>query len=118
VFAGESAEGLFSVDPVPGEVDLRRAAVCLRGCELAEDAVRPGGVVGAQVLGQYLAQMVLVADEQPWRARLARGGAPHVGLSVAMGITSFRIAPAAAGRLGRRLLVSSHVRGQPPVPGE
>jgi hypothetical protein len=30
--------------------------------ELAEDTMRPGGVVAQQVLGQHLAQMVLIND--------------------------------------------------------
>jgi hypothetical protein len=33
--------------------------------ELAEGAVRPGGVVVPQVLGQHLSHMVLVDDQQP-----------------------------------------------------
>jgi hypothetical protein len=45
----------------------------LSGCELAEGAVRPGGVVVAQVLGQYLAQMALVDDEQPVEKLTAQG---------------------------------------------
>ena len=34
-------------------------------CDLAKSAVRPGCVVMAQVLGQHLAQMVLIDDQQP-----------------------------------------------------
>src|SRR6266542_1497348 len=50
VLVRESAEDLFSADPVLGEVDrLRRPGVSLSGCELADGAVRPGGVVVPQV---------------------------------------------------------------------
>src|ERR1035437_7990357 len=55
VFAGESAEDLFSPDPVLGEVDLRWPGVSLTRCELAKGAVRPGGVVVQDVFGQHLA---------------------------------------------------------------
>ena len=58
----ESAEDLFSADPVPGEVDHLRPGAGLGRCELAEGAVRPGGVVVPQVFGQYLAQVVLIDD--------------------------------------------------------
>ena len=76
VFARESAEDLFSADPVLGEVDLRRAAACLSRCELVEGAVRPGGVVVVHVLGQHLAQVVLVDDQQPVE-KLAAQRADH-----------------------------------------
>ena len=33
-------------------------------CVLAEGTVRPGSVVVSQVLGQHLAQMVLIDDQQ------------------------------------------------------
>src|SRR5258706_12073311 len=56
VFAGESAEDLFSSDAVLGEVDLRWPGVSLVRCELAEGAVWPGGVVVQQVFGQDLPQ--------------------------------------------------------------
>jgi hypothetical protein len=66
VLVRESAEDLFSADPVVGEVDrLRRPGVSLTRCELAEGTVRPGGVVMQQVLGQHLAQVVLIDDQQP-----------------------------------------------------
>src|SRR6266487_205305 len=60
IFTGEPAEGSFSADPVPGQVDLRRGRACLGGWELAEGAVGPGGVVVMQVLGQDLAQVALI----------------------------------------------------------
>jgi hypothetical protein len=63
----ESAEGLFSADPVVGEVDLPRSFVCLSRWELAEGTVRPGSVVVQQVFGQHLAQVVLV-DVQKCRS--------------------------------------------------
>jgi hypothetical protein len=62
---GESAEDLFLADPVLGEVDrLRRRGVSMGRCVLAEGTVRPGSVVVSQVLGQHLAQMVLIDDQQ------------------------------------------------------
>jgi hypothetical protein len=76
VLARESAEDLFSVDPVLGEVDLPRAAMCLSRCELVEGEVRPGGVVVRQVLAQYLTQMVL-ADDQHAVEKLAAKGTDH-----------------------------------------
>ena len=48
-----------------GEVDLRWSAVSVSWWQLAQGAVRPGGVVVRQVLAQYLAQVVLADDEQP-----------------------------------------------------
>jgi hypothetical protein len=39
----ESAEDLFSADPVLSQVDLRSPRVGLSGFELAEGTVRPGG---------------------------------------------------------------------------
>jgi hypothetical protein len=51
---------------VVGEIDrLRRLAVGLSWCELAEGRVRPAGVVMQQVLGQHLPQVVLIDDQQP-----------------------------------------------------
>src|ERR1039457_1268840 len=73
VFVCESAEDLFPADPVLGEVDLRWPGVGLSGCELAEGAVRPGGVVMLKVFGQYLAQMVLIDDQQPVQELPAQG---------------------------------------------
>lgn len=63
VFAGESAEDLFSSDAVLGEVDLRWLGVSLVRRELAEGAMRPGGVVVQQVFGQDLPQVVLIDDQ-------------------------------------------------------
>src|ERR1022692_4279380 len=73
VFVYESAEDLFSADPVLGEVDLRWPGVGLSRCELAEGTVRPGGVVMRQVLRQHLAQVVLIDDQQPVEELLAQG---------------------------------------------
>ena len=53
VLVRESAEDLFSADPVPGQVDLRRPGVSLSRGELAEGTVRPGGVVMLKVFGQH-----------------------------------------------------------------
>ncbi len=50
VFVCQAAEDLFSADLVLGEVDLRRAAVCLRRCQLVKRTMRSDGVVVPQVL--------------------------------------------------------------------
>jgi hypothetical protein len=76
VLAGKAAEDLFSADPAPGQVDLRRRGARFSGCELVKGAVWPGGVVVLQVLGQDLAQVALVEDEQPVEG-LAAQGADH-----------------------------------------
>jgi len=60
VLACESAEDLSSADLMLGEVDLRWPGASLCGCELAQGAVGSGGVVVPQVLGQHVAQVVLV----------------------------------------------------------
>src|SRR5216683_8230730 len=73
VLVRESAEDLFSADPVVGEVDFRWPGAGLSGCELAEGTVRPGGVVVQQVLGQHPAQMVLIDDQQPVEELAAQG---------------------------------------------
>ena len=66
VLVRKSAEDLFSADPVLGEVDrLWWLSVGLGWRELAEGAVRPGGVVMQQVFGQHLAQVVFIDDQQP-----------------------------------------------------
>jgi hypothetical protein len=63
---GESPEDLLPADPVLGEVDRnRQVAVGLSWRELAEGAVRPGSVVVLEVLGQHLARVLLVDDQQP-----------------------------------------------------
>ena len=82
VLVYESAEDWFSADPVLGEVDrLRWPGVSLGRCELAESTVRAAGVVVPQVLGQYLAQVVLADDQQPVEELPAEGGgAQRVGL--------------------------------------
>jgi hypothetical protein len=62
---GESPEDLLPADPVLGEVDrLRWLAVGLRWGDLAEGAVRPGGVVVPQVLGQHPVQVLLIDDQE------------------------------------------------------
>jgi hypothetical protein len=74
VLVGESAEDLFPVDPVVGEVDrLGRAGRCLGWGQLAEGAMRPGRVVVHQVLGQHPAQVLLVDDQQPVEEFPAQG---------------------------------------------
>src|ERR1039457_3067983 len=73
VLMRESAEDLFPADPVVGEVDRRWPRVSLSWCGLAEGAVRPGAVVMPQVLGQHLAQVVLIDDQQPVQELLAQG---------------------------------------------
>jgi hypothetical protein len=75
VLVYESAEDWFSADPVLGEVDrLRWPGVSLGRCELAESTVRAAGVVvPPQVLGQYLAQVVLADDQQPVEELPAEG---------------------------------------------
>ncbi len=69
----ESAEDLFSADPVVGEIDLRWPGVSLSGCELAEGTVGPGCVVVPQVFGQHPAQMVLIDDQHPVQELAAQG---------------------------------------------
>jgi hypothetical protein len=61
----ESAEDVFSANPVLGEVDLRWPGAGLSGCELAKSTVRSRGVVVLKVFGQHQAQMVLVYNQQP-----------------------------------------------------
>src|SRR6266702_5819287 len=73
ILVRESAEHLFPADPVVGEVDFRWPGAGLSGCDLAEGTVRPGGVVVPQVFGQYLAQMVLIDDQQPVEDLAAQG---------------------------------------------
>ena len=65
VLVRESAEDLFSADPVLGEVDLLWPRVSLSGCELAEGTVGPASVVVQQVFDQYPAQMALIDDQRP-----------------------------------------------------
>jgi hypothetical protein len=64
---------LFPADPVLGELDLRWLGGSLGWRELAEDTVRPGGAVMPQVLGQHLAQVVLIDDRQPVEDLPAQG---------------------------------------------
>jgi hypothetical protein len=65
---------LFSADPVLGEIDFRGwPGMSLSRGELAEGAVRPGGVVVAQVLDQHPAQMVLTDDQRPVEELPAQG---------------------------------------------
>jgi hypothetical protein len=71
---GESAEDLLAADPVLGQVRrLRRPGVGLGRGELAEGTVRPGSVVVRQVLGEYLAQVVLFDNQQPVEDLPAQG---------------------------------------------
>src|ERR1039457_3933896 len=77
VLVRESAEDLFPADPVPGEVDLRRPGGSLSRGELAEGAVRPGGVVVHHVPGQHPPQVVLICDQQP-AGQLSAQGADHL----------------------------------------
>jgi hypothetical protein len=74
VLVGESAEDLLPADPVLCEVDRFGwpGAGLSRG-ELAEATVRPGGVVVLQVLGQHLAETVLIDDQQPVEKLTAQG---------------------------------------------
>lgn len=65
---------MFPADLVLGEVDrLWWPGLSLSRCELAQGAVRPGGVVVPQVLGQHPAEMVLVDDQQPVEDLAAKG---------------------------------------------
>ena len=73
VLVRESAEDLFSADPVLGEVDLRWPRVSLSGCELAEGTVGPASVVVQQVFGQHPAQMALIEDQRPVEELAAEG---------------------------------------------
>jgi hypothetical protein len=70
---GESAEDLFSADLVLGEVNLRWLGGSLGWRELAEGTVRPGGVVVPQVLGQHLAQVVLINDQPDLTGYITEG---------------------------------------------
>lgn len=63
IFVRESAEDLFSADPVFGEIDLRWPGVSLSRCELAKGTVRPGCVVVHHVPGQHPSQVVLIEDQ-------------------------------------------------------
>ena len=69
----ESAEDLFSADPVLGEVDLRWPSVSLSRRKLAKGTVRPDGVAVPQVFGQRPAQMVLIDDQRPAGELAAQG---------------------------------------------
>jgi hypothetical protein len=69
----ESAEDLFSADPVLDKVDLRWPCADLRRCELAMGTVRPGGVVTPEVLGQHASLMVLIDDQRPVEEFQAQG---------------------------------------------
>ena len=73
VLVGESAEDLFSADPVLGEVDLRWPRVSFSGCELAEGTVRPASVVVQQVFGQHPAQTALIDDQRSVEELAAEG---------------------------------------------
>jgi hypothetical protein len=59
---------------VIGEINrLRRLAIGLSWCELAEKAMRPGRIVVQQVLGQHLSQVVLIDDQDPVQEFPAQG---------------------------------------------
>jgi|SRR5690242_4396740 len=73
VLVGDSAEDLFSADPVLGEVDLRWPGGSLSRRELAKATVWPGCVVMQQVLSQHPAQVVLINDQQPVEDLPAQG---------------------------------------------
>src|SRR5215472_13908772 len=73
VLVCEAAEDLLSADTALGEVDPRWPAVSLSRWQLAQGAVRPGCVVVDQVFGQYLAQMVLIDDQQLVEELAAQG---------------------------------------------
>src|ERR1700758_2202400 len=74
VLVGEPAEDLLPPDPVGGEVDrFWWTGVGLSWGELAEGAVRPGGVVVPQVLAQDLSQVLLVDGRQPVQKLPAQG---------------------------------------------
>src|ERR1019366_1016237 len=98
VLMRESAEDLFPADPVVGEVDRRWPRVSLSWCELAEGAVRPGAVVMPQVLGQHLAQVVLIDDQQPVQELPAR---------VPMTLSQIAFALGACGGVARILIPSA-----------
>ena len=67
-------------------------------CELAKATVRPGGVVMPQVLGQHLAQVVLIDDQQPVQELPAR---------VPMTLSQVAFALGAGGGLARILIPSA-----------
>ena len=98
VLVRESAEDLFSVDPVLGEVDLRWPGASLSGCELAEDTVGPGCVVVQQVFGQHPAQMVLIDDQHSVQELAAQGADNPSQIAFAL---------AACGGLARILMPSA-----------
>ena len=98
VFVRESAEDLFPADPVLGEVDRLRPGAGLSGCELAEGALRPGGVVMLKVFGQHPAQMALIDDQQPVEKSAAQGTDDPSQIAFALG---------ACGGLARILMPSA-----------
>ena len=98
--AGESAEDLSSAAPVLSEVRRRRRlGDGLIRCKLARATIRPGGVVVPQVLGQHVAQVVLVNDWQPVEEFPAEG-APIVCSQMAFAL-------GACGGLARILMPSA-----------
>jgi hypothetical protein len=71
---GESAKDLSTADPVVGEDDwFGWPGAGLGRGQLSEGTVRPGRVVVLQVLGQRLAQMVVIDDQQPVEEFPAQG---------------------------------------------
>jgi hypothetical protein len=83
----EAAQYLLSAEPVLGEVDLRWPGVSLSRWQLAQGAMRAGGVVVDQVFGQDQAQVTLIDDQQPVEDLTAQG-ADH---SFADGVRSGRL---------------------------
>jgi hypothetical protein len=66
---GESAKDLFAADQVVGGW----TSVSLSRCELAEGSVWPASVVMLQISGQYMAQVMLIDDQQPVEELPAQG---------------------------------------------
>jgi hypothetical protein len=81
----EAAEDLFSADPGLGEVDLGWPGASLSRRELTQGPVRPGGVVVTQVLGQHLAQVVLIDDQQLVEDLAAQGADEPLADGIALG---------------------------------
>jgi len=71
---GESAKDLFPADQVVGEVyPFGWTSVSLSRCELAEGSMRPASVVMLQISGKYMAQVMLIDDQQPVEELPAQG---------------------------------------------
>ena len=71
---GESAKDLLPADPVLCEVyRFGRTSVSLSRGELSESTVRSASVVMLQISGEYMAQMMLIDDQQPVEELTAQG---------------------------------------------